>query len=179
MFKNIFIVCTLKTVFADGFLQVTCDLCCDVCSLLGQCEMSVPARVSPPLAPPPVSPELSLDFAFPVSVCDRRAAVMTSLGSLVTALLSLVLNTVIAEVTEAEQVQDSLEAYMNLDQVETVEGFMRTREFKVSFAQNTGRDNCGKHGLIFFERILKFFQDFHTHQSSTKNYNYLFPTDSI
>lgn len=40
------------------------------------------------------------------------------------------LNTVIAEVTEAEQVQDSLEAYMNLDQVETVEGFMRTREFK-------------------------------------------------
>ena len=68
---------------------------------------------------------------------------MTSLGSLITALLSLVLNTVIAEVTE---VQDSLEAYMNLDQVETVEGFMRTREFKVSFAQNTGRDNCGKHG---------------------------------
>ena len=87
---------------------------------------------------------------------------MTSLGSLVTALLSLVLNTAIAEVTEAEQVQDSLEAYMNLDQVETVEGFMRTREFKVSFTQNTGRDNCGEHELIFFERILIFFQDFHT-----------------
>ena len=87
---------------------------------------------------------------------------MTSLGSLVTALLSLLLNSVIAEVTEAEQVQDSLEAYMNLDQVETVEGFMRTREFKVSFTQNTGRDNCGEHGLIFFERILIFFQDFYT-----------------
>ena len=55
-----------------------------------------------------------------------------SIVSLVTALLSLVLNTVMAEVTEAEPVQDSLEASMNLDQVETVEGFMRTREFKVS-----------------------------------------------
>ena len=65
---------------------------------------------------------------------------MTSLVSLVTALLSLALNTVIAEVTEAEQVQDSLETYMDLNQVETVEGFMRTREFKVSFTQNMGWD---------------------------------------
>ena len=61
---------------------------------------------------------------------------MASLVSLVTALLSLALHTAIAEVTEAEQVQDSLEAYMDLNQVETVEGFMRTREFKVSFTQN-------------------------------------------
>merc|ERR1711868_273155 len=57
--------------------------------------------------------------------------VMTlSIASIITALLSLVLNIVTAEVMEAEQVQDSLETYMNLDQVETVEGFMRTREFK-------------------------------------------------
>ena len=57
--------------------------------------------------------------------------------SLLSAILSLALHIVIAEVTEAEQVQDSLDAYMNLDQVETVEGFMRTREFKVS---------CSEHG---------------------------------
>ena len=65
---------------------------------------------------------------------------MASLVSLVTALLSLALHTAIAEVTEAEQVQDSLEAYMDLNQVETVEGFMRTREFKVSITQNMGWD---------------------------------------
>ena len=77
-----------------------------------------------------------------------------SIASLVTALLSLVLNIVTAEVTEAEQVQDSLEAYMNLDQVETVEGFMKTREFKVSLTQNTGRP--GQRREIVFNEMLPF-----------------------
>ena len=58
---------------------------------------------------------------------------MISLASLLAALLSLATHNVMAEVAEEEQRmgQDLIDTEMSLDQVDTVEGFMKTREFKV------------------------------------------------
>ena len=53
-------------------------------------------------------------------------------------LLALLLRTIAAETETVAAEPDTGDTYTSLDQVETVEGFMRTREFKVDTEHDTG-----------------------------------------
>ena len=53
-------------------------------------------------------------------------------------LLALLLRTIAAETETVATEPDTGDTYTSLDQVETVEGFMRTREFKVDTEHDTG-----------------------------------------
>ena len=53
-------------------------------------------------------------------------------------LLATLLRTIAAETETVATEPDTADTYTSLDQVETVEGFMRTREFKVDTEHDTG-----------------------------------------
>ena len=53
-------------------------------------------------------------------------------------LLATLLRTIAAETETVATEPDTGDTYTSLDQVETVEGFMRTREFKVDTEHDTG-----------------------------------------
>ena len=53
-------------------------------------------------------------------------------------LLALLLRSIAAETETVATEPDTGDTYTSLDQVETVEGFMRTREFKVDTEHDTG-----------------------------------------
>ena len=52
-------------------------------------------------------------------------------------LLATLLRTIAAETETVATEPDTADTYTSLDQVETVEGFMRTREFKVDTEHDT------------------------------------------